>query len=399
MTTPPPARGHTGPGPRDSLLPGSFRLGRIGGVPIGVHWSVVIIMALIAWGLGGSALPTAYPGQPGWVYALAGIAGAAVFLLGLLAHEASHAIVARRNQVPVTGITLWLLGGVAQLGGEAEDPGAELRIAGVGPLVSFLLGGAFAGLAALADAAGAAGLVVGVLSWLAGINLLLAVFNILPGAPLDGGRLLRAALWKWRGDKAWAAITAARTGRALGVALVALGLIDFVLAADTSGLWLALVGWFILGAAGAEERAAQLGVALTGVRVGDVMTADPDTAPSWISVAEFVDRYLFAHRHSTFPLVDNGVPVGLVTLSRVRGVPEEARGTTSLRRIASPMDDVPVAAPEDPLAELVPRMNRHTDGRALVLRDGVLVGIVSPADVTRALERAALRRPVGAPPR
>lgn len=382
----PPAEPPTG-------RPGTFPLGRIGGVPVRVHWSVLIIMGLITWGLAATALPPADRGRPPLAYALAGTAAAAVFLLGLLAHEVSHAVVARRNGIAVDDITLWMFGGVARLRSEAATPGAELRIAGVGPLVSLLLGLLFLGLAAAADAAGAPGLLVGSLSWLGGINVLLAVFNILPGAPLDGGRLLRALLWKWRGDRQWASVAAAGAGRVLGAGLLALGFVEFAGTGGVGGLWLALIGWFIMGAAGAEQRAARLSTALEGVRVSDVMTPAPDTAPPEISVALFIDRYLLAHRHSTFPLVADGAPVGLVTMARVRRVPPERRAWTTLREMACPMSEVPVAAPDEPLAELLPRLNQATDGRALVVADGVLVGIVSPVDVNRALERAALQAP------
>lgn len=379
-------------------IPGALAVGRLGGVPLFVHWSVLIVTALIAWGLAGQVLPEADPGRPGWAYAVTGIAAAVVFVLALLAHELSHAVVARRHGVAVDSITLWLFGGVAQLHGEAPDPRSELRIAGVGPLVSLLLGLAFWGLAALLSAAGVSGHVVVAVAWLAGINLLLAFFNVLPGAPLDGGRLLRAALWAWRGDRAWASVTAARAGRALGIVLIALGLAEFLLLAAYQGVWLALIGWFIVGAAGMEERSTRLGATLAGVLVGQVMTAAPDTVPAGISVAELIDRYLFTQRHSSFPLVDEeGRPLGLVTLARIKAVPAPRRATTTMADIAWPVDELPVARPGDLLAELLPQLTRVADGRALVVEDGRLVGIVTPSDITRAVEHAVLR-PQGARP-
>ncbi|TDB97914.1 site-2 protease family protein, partial [Micromonospora fluostatini] len=194
----------------------SFRIGRVAGVPVGVNWSVLVIFALIAWALSASQFPQVYPGRPGWAYLLAGLSAAVVFFLGLLAHEVSHAVVAKRNGLAVEGITLWLFGGVAELRGEAKDPGAELRIAGVGPLVSLLLGLFFGGIALAVAVTGERGLLLGALSWLAGINVLLAVFNILPAAPLDGGRLLRAAVWKATGDRTKGSVVAARAGWVLG---------------------------------------------------------------------------------------------------------------------------------------------------------------------------------------
>jgi Zn-dependent protease/CBS domain-containing protein len=375
----------------------SFRLGRIAGVPVGVNWSVVVIFALIAAGLAAAQFPRAYPDHSTWAYAFAGVGAAVVFLLGLLAHEVSHAIVAKRNGITVKGITLWLFGGVAELQGEADSPGAELRIAGIGPLVSLVIGVVFGGIATLLAAAGQDNLTVGTFAWLGGINVALAVFNVLPAAPLDGGRLLRAALWKWRGNRTWAAVVAARAGRVLGWALIALGLVQFLLGAAVGGLWLALIGWFLLGAAGAEERQAELGQALSGVRVGEVMSTNPQTVPPDIRVAEFIDQYLFGYRHTVFPLAEDGRPVGLVSLDRVRQVPPEQRNNVQLREVACGPRELTITNPQEQLTELLPRLNQCADGRALVVEDDRLVGIVSPSDVSRALLRGSLRHATPAP--
>jgi Zn-dependent protease/predicted transcriptional regulator len=368
----------------------SFRLGTIAGVPIGVNWSVLVIFALIAWGLSAGQLPSAYPGQPGWAYIVAGVAAAVVFFLGLLAHEVSHAVLATRNGLTVQGITLWLFGGVAELRGEARDPGAELRIAGIGPLVSLVLGLIFGGLATAVAVTAGRGLAFGALAWLAIINIALAVFNVLPAAPLDGGRLLRAVLWKWRGDRTWAAVVAARAGRVLGAALIAFGLWQFLVGGAVGAVWLALIGWFLIGAAGMEERQARVGGALSGVPVSEVMSAQPQTVAADVSVADFIDRYLLTHRHSAFPLTEDDRPVGLVTLDRVRRVPARQRDTTALRDVACRPDELTLAAPQEPLTDLLPRLSECADGRALVVTDGRLVGIVSPSDISRAVQRRTL---------
>jgi Zn-dependent protease len=375
----------------------SFRLGRIAGVPVGVNWSVLVIFALIAAGLSAGQFPRAYPDHSAWAYAVAGIGAAVVFLLGLLAHEVSHAVIAKRNGIAVKGITLWLFGGVAELQGEADSPGAELRIAGIGPLVSLVIGVVFGGIATLLAIAGQDNLAVGTFAWLGGINVALAVFNVLPAAPLDGGRLLRAALWKWRGDRTWAAVVAARAGRVLGWALIALGLVQFLLGTAVGGLWLALIGWFLLGAAGAEERQAQVGEALSGVRVGDVMSTNPQTVPPDIRVAEFIDQYLFGYRHTVFPLAEDGRPVGLVSLDRVRQVPPEQRNNVELREVACGPRDLTITSPDEPLTELLPRLNQCADGRALVVENDRLVGIVSPSDISRAMLRGSLYHAAAAP--
>ena len=369
----------------------SFRLGRIAGVPVGVNWSVLVIFLLIAWALSASLFPRSYPGHPGWQYVAAGLSAALVFFLGLLAHEVSHSVVAKRNGIEVGGITLWLFGGVSELKGEAKDPGAELRIAGIGPLVSLLIGFFFGAIAVVIALAGGGGLLLGALSWLAGINILLAIFNVLPAAPLDGGRLLRAAVWKATGDRTKASVVAARAGWGLGALLIAFGLWRFLSGAALGGLWLALIGWFLIGAAGMEERQARMGGALRGVRVSDVMTPQPQTASGEMTVADFVDHYLFAYRHSALPLTEEGRPVGLVTLDRVRGIPADQRASTTLAQVACRSDELVLASPDEPLNDLLPRLSECADGRALVVTDQRLVGIISPSDISRAVQRGSLR--------
>jgi Zn-dependent protease/CBS domain-containing protein len=374
----------------------SFRLGRVAGVPVGVNWSVLFIFALIAWGLSANQFPRSYPGRPTWTYILAGLTAAVVFFVGLLAHEVSHAIVAKRNGLEVGGITLWLFGGVAELRGEAPNPGAELRISGVGPLVSLLLGLFFGGIAVVVAIGGEGGLLLGVLAWLAGINILLAVFNVLPAAPLDGGRLLRAAVWKATGDRTKASLVAARAGWILGALLVGLGLFQFLRGVGVGGLWLALIGWFLIGAAVMEERQARTGSALRGIRVADVMTPQPQTASGEMTVGDFVDHHLFAYRHTALPLTEDGRPVGLVTLDRVRGIPADRRAATTLGEVACRADELVLAAPDDALNDLLPRLSQCADGRALVVSDQRLVGIVSPSDISRAVQRGSLRdQPTG----
>lgn len=369
----------------------SFRLGRIAGVPVGVNWSVLVIFLLIAWALSASLFPRSYPGHSAWAYGLAGLSAAVVFFGGLLAHEVSHSVVAKRNGIAVEGITLWLFGGVSELKGEAKDPGAELRIAGIGPLVSLLIGLLFGGIAIVLAFAGAHGLLLGALSWLAGINVLLAIFNVLPAAPLDGGRLLRAAVWKATGDRTKASVVAARAGWGLGILLIAFGLWRFLVGAGIGGLWLALIGWFLIGAAGMEERQARMGSALRGVRVGEVMTPQPQTASGDMTVADFVDHYLFAYRHSALPLTEDGRPVGLVTLDRVRGIPADRRATTTLAEVSCRAEELVLAGPDEALNDLLPRLSECADGRALVVTDQRLVGIVSPSDISRAVQRSSLR--------
>lgn len=298
-----------------------IRLGRIAGFPVAINWSVLVIVWLLTWSLADGSLPHAAPGHSPGTYWIAGLAGALLFFGSLLAHELAHAVVARRAGVEVKGLTLWLFGGVATLGGEASTPRHDFRIAAVGPATSLGLAAGFGVVAASLNGLGAAHLVVAVAGWLAGINLLLGVFNLVPGAPLDGGRILRAFLWRRRGDRTRAAISAAHAGRVVGYGLIGLGLLEFLIGASLGGLWLVFIGWFILSAARAEEAHIVARHVLAGVRVGDVMSRSPQVAPGWITVDEFVDRYLLGNRHSAYPVEGlDGRIHGLLTLAQLRVV-------------------------------------------------------------------------------
>jgi Zn-dependent protease len=371
----------------------TIRLGTFAGVRVGMNWSVLAIVALLAFGLAGGRLPAEYPGRSGTAYLAAGLATAVAFMLSLLAHEVGHAVVARRNGIEVDGITLWLFGGIARLRGEAADPGAELRIAGVGPLVSVVLGIAFGALEQVWRSAGLEGLVLGAFGWLGPINLMLAVFNLVPAAPLDGGRVLRAVLWRWRGDRFNATITASRVGVVFGFTLVGLGLAQFAMRSGFGGLWSVLIGWFLINAARGEEAQARVRGSLAGVRARDVMTAQPLTVPGSTTVEDFLEHYVLGNRYTAFPITDGTRGPSLVTLNRVRGIPRDERRLRSVREVACPPEQVATASPDEPLADVLPRMSECADGRVLVVDDGEVVGIISPSDVARRLEVAGLGDP------
>jgi Zn-dependent protease/CBS domain-containing protein len=352
----------------------TFRLGRIGGVRVGVNWTVLVVFTLLAYGLAAQRLPQSYKGLHPAVYALAGLLTAAAFLGSLLAHELAHAIVARRNGLTVQGITLWLLGGVARFEGEPDSPGAELRIAGSGPLVSLLLGLALGGVAAALLLAGVNGLGTGCVAWLAAINVVLAVFNVIPAAPLDGGRLVHALMWRLTGDRTKATLRTAAAGRGVGWTAMMAG---FYLSLWTfSGLWLILIGWFLIVTAGLEAGQARLRARLDGITIGRIMTPAPFTVSGSMTAAEFLREMLPRHRHSVYPLVDDGVVRGVVTAERIRGQDADAA-------IGSVVEQAERTSAEATLTDLLPRLARE---RLLVFDGERLVGIVTPRDLTRTLE-------------
>jgi len=367
----------------------TFSLGKISGIRIGVNWSVLVIVALLAYGLAAGQFPAEVPRHPEVEYIVAGVVTAVAYMGSLLAHELAHSLVARRNGIKVEDITLWLLGGVSRLQGEFPDPGAELRVAGAGPLASLLLGAVFLLVAWLTVAAGGRGVVVAALAWLGGINIVLAVFNVIPAAPLDGGRLLRAVLWSITKDKLKAAIWSARSGQVFGWVLTVAGIYLVLVRRDYSWLWFVLLGWFLLSAATAENQQAVLQSRLRTVVVREIMTANPVTVPASATVAQFLNDYLPWYRHSAFPVVADGQTVGLVTVHRANQLPAGQRGQTTLRDAACPLSEVARATPDEPVADVLPRLNECSERRALVFDDGYLAGIVSPADISRALQRTS----------
>jgi Zn-dependent protease/CBS domain-containing protein len=372
----------------------TIRLGRVAGIRLGLNGGAVVIVVLLAAGLAFGRLPAVDPGQSPVVYLTAGLAAAALFLASILAHELAHALVARINGVEVEAITLWLLGGVAELRSEPKTPRADFAIAVVGPATSALAGGFFAAVAAGLSAAGASRLAVAVASYLAMTNLALALFNLVPAAPLDGGRVLRAAVWRWTGDAARAAIVAARAGRIFGFVLIAAGVSQALIpAAGLNGLWWVLLGFFLVQAAAAEEQRARLGRTLRGVTVADVMSARPVVADPAMSLAQFIDQVALARPFSTYPLVDrDGRLTGLVTLNRIRAVPLGQRAIRRLADVACPPQQVPVARPDEPLVDLLPRLHGCADGRAVVVDGGGrVIGVVSPRDISAAMAGADLR--------
>lgn len=367
----------------------SIRLGRVGGVPVGVHWSVAVIFGVVSWELATAVFPDAYGPGPRPQYWVAAVVAATLFFVSLLAHEGSHAVVARRHGVGVHSITLWLFGGVAQLDGDANSPGADFAIAAVGPGMSVVLAGVFGALQLLLEGAGVHGLVVGVSSWLWQINLLLAGFNLIPAAPLDGGRILRAALWRTTGRRARAGVLAARAGLAFGVVLMGLGFFEFA-SGNAFALWPVVLGWFLFMAARAEAEAAQQLGGIDGLRVDAVMTAHPPVVPSVMTVAELEAGalYWWYGREVAAVVGPTGWLEGVVSLDRIRRVPPDQQTTTRLGDIAEPIETTPVGRPEEAMETLLVRMDA-AGGRPAVVLDPLnrLTGIVTLDDVDRVGQR------------
>jgi Zn-dependent protease len=362
----------------------SVRFGRIAGIPVGASWSALLIAALIAWSLAGSLLPAEVPGLAPAAYWLAGLVGAGLFLGSLLAHEIGHALVARRAGLAVRGITLWLLGGVALLEDEPASPADELRVAVVGPAVSLALGVGFGLVAAALSVAGGPAVAVTLAGWLALANGVLALFNLLPAAPLDGGRVLRGLLWRRHGNRARASVTASTAGVWVGGGLVAYGLLGTFTGWGVGTLWTALVGWFLVTAARQERDHAVLRSDLGGLRADQVMAPAPPAAPAWFTVDAFLRTYVHPWRAAALPLRSfDGQPAGVVTAAALEAVPPQRRHIVRAGDVAIPMAALLVVAPDQPVADLAARL-AATPTVVAVVDDGRLLGLITPAALARA---------------
>ena len=362
----------------------SFTVLRLRGIPIGAHWSWLLVAGLVVWSLSQSLFPSSYPGLSEATYLAMGVVAGILFFAAILAHELGHAFAALREGMEIDGITLWLFGGVARFRGMFASPGAEFRIAIAGPLVSVAIAVLFFLLGSIEGSSDAARAAEGVADYLARINAILVGFNLVPALPLDGGRVLRSWLWMRQGSFSAATVSAARAGKAFGIVLAVLGLLDFFTGGGGGGgLWLLFLGWFLVQAAQAEASGALVRQSLRGRRVGELMTSTVETVPPQLTVATFLE-HIGPRRFSTYPVVRGDEPLGLVSLRRAEQVPAAERIRRRIEHVMQPLSELTVLSPDD---EIVVALDSLQDEhkRALVIEQGRLAGLLSLSDVARVL--------------
>jgi len=360
----------------------SITLGRIAGIRIGIHWSWLVVFGLITWSLATAVFPDQNPGLGDATYVVMAVVAAVLFFTSLLLHELGHAFQARREGMEIDGITLWLFGGVAQFRGMFPSAGAEFRIAVAGPLVSLVLGAGFVGLAVALSGVEE---LDGIAAWLGYINLALLVFNLLPALPLDGGRVLRSALWAARNNFTWATRVAAAIGRAFGALFIVGGLALFFWESGTSGLWMAFLGWFLYGAASEEARYAKVYGKLTGLNVRDLMVRTPATVSPGQTIGELMDGVVWTDRQDAYPVVEGGRAVGLLPFRLIADVPRGEWNEQTVGERMLPLAVVPVLGSEESLEHAFRSLSGGID-RGLVVDNGHVAGVISLADLARAVQ-------------
>jgi len=361
-----------------------WRIGRIGGVEVRVDSSWIVIAALIVysrWIFFSDQFR--FPSSGTWVALALAVMAAALFFGSVLAHELAHAAMSRLRHIEVVGITLWMFGGATEAKVESRGPADEFLIAVVGPATSLALGGLFRLVApALPDGPAAVAF-----RDIGDINVLLAIFNVLPGFPLDGGRLLRSLLWRVTGSLARATLIAGRIGQAFGAALVATGLVLVSTQGDPNRLWLALIGWFLLQAATGAVADARRRTILSSNRVRDVMSAPPPSIPGDLPVSDAAARFLDGHASEAFPVMDDGHVVGFVSANTVSGLAPDR----PVREAAVNPGTVLEAAPDESMDGLSGRLGERQTSAVLVVDDGRLVGVIEPKDIDRLFQRGRRR--------
>jgi Zn-dependent protease/CBS domain-containing protein len=373
---------------------GGFGVGRWLGFRVRVDVSWFVVLALVTWTFAAWELPGRLPGLSEPAYLAMGLAGALLLFLSVLLHELSHSVVARSRGVEVQGITLFIFGGVAEMTTEARTPADELALTAAGPLASLLLAGAFGLIAqvALGLGLGPAATLAGVLSML---NLVLAAFNMVPAFPLDGGRILRAGIWKLTGNLGLATRWATGIGRAFGWLMITVGLLLFLASfrlaglhgAQLSGVWMVLLGWFLNSAASAAARYDRVRRGLEGVPVRSALRGSPPPLPAELGVQELVRTLLLVSDAGGFAVYDGEELAGAVTAKDVSEVPPERRGSTALRDVMEPAAEVRSVPHDAPLAEVVSAMRTAGRDRVFVVRGAELLGVLTLRDVSRWLER------------
>lgn len=370
------------------VLHSQIKLGRIAGIEIGLHYSWFIIAFLIAFSLAAHF----HAARADWSQPLvwsAALVTAVLFCAALLVHELAHSIVAKSKGLSVRAITLFALGGVSQIEQEAPDAKSEFWIAIVGPVTSFIIGAIFI---AAARAAGwsprgeTLSPAVAVMAWLGYINVVLAIFNMIPGYPLDGGRILRSILWWISGSMQRATKWASQVGQAVAFLFILFGLYRFFVGANFGGLWLAFIGWFLLEAARSSYLQLGLMTELRGHRVADLMERNCQRVPGYLSLRDFVDEYLL-HSHSRCFLVaqDNHV-VGFVSPAEIKAVRREDWPQTSVQSFMQPLNRMQSVSPDMPAIQALELMGRENANQLAVVSDGKLQGIFSRAQLLRFVE-------------
>lgn len=351
------------------------------GFAVHVDLSWIVIAVLVTWSLAAGLFPFQFPGLSTGTYWLMGIAGSLGLFGSIIFHEMSHSLVARRFGIPMKGITLFIFGGVAEMDDEPPSPKAEFSMAIAGPLSSFFLAAAFYGLYIAGMQGGWPMTFNGVIGYLGVINAILAVFNLVPAFPLDGGRVFRSILWGWRNDIRWATRISSAFGSAFGLFLIFVGVLNALRGNFIGGVWQFLIGMFLREAARMSYQQLLARQALEGEPVRRFMKSDPVTVSPATSLAQLIDDYIYRHQYKMFPVVQNGALVGCIDLDQVKEIPRNEWAYRTVGEVAKTCAVENTISPDADAVKALSKMSRTGRSRLLVAENGRLVGILSLKDL------------------
>lgn len=373
-------------------MPGSLQIGRLLGIPLRINPSWMVIFAAVTYFLIAGGFPARYPLWSPVTYLLAGLITSILFFVSVVIHELAHSIVARVLGIPVHSITLFVFGGVAQIARDPVLPAGELFMAAVGPLASFWLAILFAGIWALARPFHEPTMALA--GWLAWLNLSLAFFNLLPGFPMDGGRVLRSLIWWATKNRAVATRMALSVGRIMAWLFVAGGL-TLVLSDNRqlfNGVWLAFVGWFLGQAVSSSSRQGRVRDNLAGFNARDLMSEDLAWVPAGATLQEVTDRYAADRPHPWFLVTKEGQLRGILTPVEIGKIPKRRRDEVTADQAMRPVSQIPVVAPNTQVGDVLTEMEERGSGEAAVVLDGTLAGVLSHRGILMAAGVGRRRR-------
>jgi Zn-dependent protease/predicted transcriptional regulator len=364
----------------------AFKLMTAFNIPIEINYTWFIIFGLVLVTLAQGYFPITNPGENPLVYWLAAILATLFLFVSLLLHELAHSVVAKRNKLPIKGITLFVFGGVAHLEKEPQTPAVELKMAAAGPACSLALAILFYGLTVTFEKVHVPLIISSLTNYLFFINVFVAFFNLIPGFPLDGGRVLRAILWKVTNNIKLATKIATNLGKGLAILLMALGIARLLAGAFVAGIWIIFIGLFLMEAAQISYRQLVFKKALVGVHVYDIMSQNVIAVPAALSLSHLVDEYFFRFRFNSFPVIEEDRIIGVVTLHDVKAIAREEWATKTVASIMLPLTTSLTTSSHNSITSILPLLATNGLGRVLVMENEKLVGIVSQKDIARLFE-------------
>ena len=365
-------------------MSGTLQIGRLFGISVRVHVSWVFIFVLVAGTLALSYLPRAYSGWPAPHYWITGIIASALLFACVLVHELSHSLEAMRRGRKVTSITLFFLGGVSQIEEDSRSAGEEFWVSVVGPLASLVLSGIF--LLLFLNFRGGNSPITALTQYLAIVNLAIGIFNLMPAFPLDGGRVLKAVVWKISGSEGRATTISSMAGSTIGFALIALGVFSLFSASRYTGIWLVIIGWFIQSAASSARKQQDTKTTLSGRVVRDAMRKGMPTIEPGTSIQVLLERHFAAEFERAYVVVLGDTFQGLITVADVKRVPLEVRAVTWVSQAMTPASKVVTIHPNAPLEDGLDILVRRGFRQLVVMADGKPVGLLTKAGVVRVME-------------